>query len=99
MGVAGVERDPAGGKPLLKFGQISIRIAQPVDVIDAQTRERSLGNQPQKVSVRGLEYDGIFDAQPHQIGNRKKSTVVNALIDIAPISQLVVLLAYEALQM
>src|SRR5580704_17927929 len=82
----------------LQFVEISQRVAQAVDVINAQTRARSFRYQPQDVSVRGLEHEGVFDPHPHQVGDRKKTAIVDAFIQVLPKRELVVLLGQQTLK-
>src|SRR5579862_2480880 len=83
---------------LLKLVEIGQRITQTINVIDAQSRERRLRNQPQNVSVRGLEYKGILDSHSDQFGDGKKAPIIDAFIQVLPEGERVVLLGEQALQ-
>src|SRR5579872_4962688 len=48
--------------------------------------------------MRGLKYQRIFDAHSNEIGNGKKAAIVDALIQVLPERQLVILLGEQMLQ-
>src|SRR5919109_1149054 len=88
----------AGSYSFLELVQVGKRITKSIDVIDSQPGKGSLCNQAQDIAVSRLEHVRIFDADSHQFCNGEKAAIVNALIQILPERQLVVLLSEKALQ-
>ena len=87
-----------GRETLLQFVQISERIAKAIDVIDAQSRERAFRNQPQNVAVGRFENNRIFNPNSYEISDGEKTAIIDALIQILPEGQFVILFCEQPLE-
>ena len=82
----------------MQLVQISERIAQAIDVIDAQSGERIFRDQAQNEAVSGLKYNWIFDPNSDQISDGEEAAIIDALIQVLPERQLVILFREQTLQ-
>src|SRR4029077_13569237 len=55
-------------------------------------------DEPQNQTVRRVEYQGVLDTHTHQIGNGKKTAVIDGFVDVLPECVNVILLSKQALQ-
>src|ERR1700735_1021722 len=87
----------AGGA-FLQTLQIAQRVAETVDVIDAQPGDDPSLNQLQNHSMDSFKHNRILDAHAQQIRNSEKAPIVHSFVNVLPVRQYIHLFGQQAVQ-
>ena len=93
-----LHQDPGPGCDLAQPLQVGAGIGQPVDVIDANAIDHSLGHPAPEQGVGSLEHPLVFNPQPHQRIDVEEAPVAQVSRRRTPVGQSTVLLAQEGVQ-
>ena len=75
-----------------------VRIAQPIDVIEPQSVQATLGDEAADKSMNGIEGAAVFHAQPGQCVDVEKSPVVDLAAGKSPMRESIVLALEQVMQ-
>src|SRR5262249_51962325 len=78
-------------EPFLETVEISNRIQQAIDMVDAETSRARLEPKADDGFMGGVKDGGILHSDAHEIGNGEKATIVDGVADRLPESEAVVL--------
>ena len=78
--------------------EILMRIAQPVDVVEAQPLQSAVRDQPRDQTMNGLERTGVLDAQAGERIDVEKSPIVDIAAGKPPMGKPVVLAFQQMMQ-